>query len=155
REWVNPVLRLSRPIYGWTLGQILRCRWLVGPLSITILAGLVAWLAPRLGTEFLPYMDEGNITLKANFSEGQSLAQTAAYADRIRQICWEFRDIAFATSRSGRTDSGLDPFPASRLEMMIGPKPHEQWTQFHTKHQLITALGDRLRSEFPTTRFNF
>jgi cobalt-zinc-cadmium resistance protein CzcA len=100
-------------------------------------------------------MDEGMITLKASFPEGTSLEQTAAYANRIRQVCREFDDIAFATSRSGRTDSGLDPFPASRLEMMIGPKPREQWTQFKTKHDLIAAMGKRLRAEFPTVRFNF
>jgi cobalt-zinc-cadmium resistance protein CzcA len=155
REWVNPLLRVFRPVYGWIVEQLLSVRWLVGPLAIIALAGIVAWLAPRMGTEFLPYMDEGNITLKANFSEGQSLTQTAEYADRIRHICLEFPDIAFATSRSGRTDSGLDPFPASRLEMMIGPKPRKDWTQFRTKHELIAALGDRLRTEFPTTRFNF
>ena len=41
------------------------------------------------------------------------------------------------------------------MEMMIGPKPREQWTQFHTKHELMAALGKRLREEYPTTRFNF
>src|SRR5262249_26937059 len=52
-------------------------------------------------------------------------------------------------------DSGTDPFPPSRMEIMIGPKPREQWTRFKTKHELVAALGARLREEFPTTRFNF
>src|SRR5436190_9291782 len=39
--------------------------------------------------------------------------------------------------------------------MMIGPKPREEWTEFHTKRELIEAVGKRLREEFPTTRFNF
>jgi cobalt-zinc-cadmium resistance protein CzcA len=38
---------------------------------------------------------------------------------------------------------------------MIGPKPREQWTQYRTKHELVAAIGKRLREEFPTTRFNF
>src|SRR5262249_29682627 len=55
----------------------------------------------------------------------------------------------------GRNDSGTDPFPPSRMEIMIGPHPRETWKQFQNKQELIAALGDRLRSEFPTTRFNF
>src|SRR5262249_20152166 len=50
---------------------------------------------------------------------------------------------------------GTDPFPPSRIEMMIGPKPREHWQHFQSKQQLIAALGARYRQEFPTTRFNF
>src|SRR5262249_48563415 len=101
REWINPLLRLALPVYGWVLSRLLEQRWLVAPLALIGLAAVVAWLAPRLGTEFLPYMDEGNITLKANFPEGTSLEQTALYADRIRAVAMEFEDIEFATSQSG------------------------------------------------------
>src|SRR5260221_8077480 len=41
------------------------------------------------------------------------------------------------------------------MEMMIGPKPREEWTEFGTKRELIEAVGKRFREEFPTTRFNF
>lgn len=155
REWINPLLRIGIPVYGWTVSRLMAWRWVVAPAALAALAGVVAWLGPRLGTEFLPYMDEGTIWVRANFPEGTSVEQTAAFADRIRAIALEFPDIEFATSRAGRTDSGLDPFPPSRLEMMIGPKPREQWTQFRAKHDLIKALGKRLREEFPTVRFNF
>ena len=57
--------------------------------------------------------------------------------------------------QAGRNDRGTDPFPPSRMEIMIGPKPREQWKQFQTKQELVGALGKRLREEFPTTRFNF
>ena len=83
------------------------------------------------------------------------MRQTAEFANRIRGICLEFTDVDFATTQTGRADSGLDPFPPSRLEMMVGPKPREEWTQYKTKHELVEALGHRLRDEFPTTRFNF
>ena len=155
REWINPLLRIGTPIYGWLVSRLMAWRWGVAPVALAALAGIVAWLGPRLGTEFLPYMDEGTIWVRANFPEGTSVEQTAAFANRIRAVALEFPDIEFATSRAGRTDSGLDPFPASRLEMMIGPKPREQWTQFRSKHDLIDALGMRLREEFPTVRFNF
>ena len=67
----------------------------------------------------------------------------------------EFPEVRFITVQSGRNDSGTDPFPPSRMEMMVGPKPREEWPRFHDKHELVAALGARLRDEFPTTRFNF
>src|SRR4029079_8704332 len=63
--------------------------------------------------------------------------------------------INFISAQAGRNDSGTDPFPSSRLEIMIGPKPRDQWKQFRTKRELLTALAARLRDEYPTTRFNF
>src|SRR5262249_13411891 len=48
-----------------------------------------------------------------------------------------------------------DPFPPSRMEVMIAPRPREHWTQFAAKHELVSALARELRAEFPTTRFNF
>src|SRR5262249_34921192 len=86
REWKNPVLRIGKPVYRWLIGVLIECRWVVGPLALVGLALIVAWLAPRLGTEFLPYMDEGTIWVRANFPEGTSLEQTAEYANRIREV---------------------------------------------------------------------
>ncbi len=57
--------------------------------------------------------------------------------------------------QSGRNDSGTDPFPPSRMEMMISPKLRARWQQFDNKHDLVNALGRRFREEYPTTRFNF
>src|SRR5207237_696967 len=67
----------------------------------------------------------------------------------------QFTDVDFVTVQSGRSDAGTDPFPPSRMEMMIGPKPRDEWREFRTKRELIDAIGGRLRGEFPTTRFNF
>src|SRR5262249_8541341 len=149
------LLRLGRPVYGWLVGGLLRWRWLVVVAVLLGLFGVGAWVGPRLGTEVLPYMDEGTIWVKANFPEGTSLKQTAPFGADIRRVVREFPDIQFVSVQSGRADSGLDPYPPSRMELMIGPKPREEWTQFKTKHELVAALGARLRAEFPTTRFNF
>src|SRR5262249_29500413 len=105
--------------------------------------------------EFLPYMDEGTIWVRANFPEGTSLRQTAAYGQRIREIVGEFEDLQFVSVQSGRNDANTDPFPPSRMEIMIGPKHPSQWKHFHTKQQVIRALRKRFTEEFPTTRFNF
>jgi cobalt-zinc-cadmium resistance protein CzcA len=155
REWENPLLRWFTPIYAWVIEQLLKARWLVATLSIVSLALILVLLVPRLGTEFLPYLDEGVIWVRANFPEGTSLEQTNEYGRRLRELALEFPDVQFAIVQTGRNDDGTDPFPPSRIEMMIGPAPREHWKQFRTKQELMSALGARYREEFPTARFNF
>lgn len=153
-EWENPLLALARPVYAWVLRALLAGRWLVLAVVVCVVAGVVTLLVPRLGIEFLPYMDEGVIWVRANFPEGTALRQSSEYGRRIREIVLEYPDIKFIAVQAGRNDSGTDPFPPSRLEIMIGPRPREQWTQFRTKQEMVLELGNRLRREFPTTRFN-
>jgi cobalt-zinc-cadmium resistance protein CzcA len=117
--------------------------------------GVFVLIVPRMGTEFLPYMDEGVVWVRANFPEGTSLQQTSHFGRRLREVALEFPDIQFVAVQTGRNDSGTDPYPPSRIEMMVGPKPRDTWVQFRRKQELVAALGARFRSEFPTTRFNF
>jgi cobalt-zinc-cadmium resistance protein CzcA len=155
REWENPALALARPAYAAALRSLLAWRWLAVAAVVCAVAVVCLRVVPKLGIEFLPYMDEGVIWVRANFPEGTSLEQTNDYGRRIREIALEFEDVKFISVQSGRNDSGTDPFPPSRMEIMIGPKPRSEWKQFKTKQELVAALGKRLREEFPTTRFNF
>jgi cobalt-zinc-cadmium resistance protein CzcA len=155
REWHNPALELARPVYGAALRGLLAARWLTVAGVVCVLAVVCLRVLPRLGIEFLPYMDEGVIWVRANFPEGTSLERTHEFGKRVREIALGFEDVKFISVQSGRNDSGTDPFPPSRMEIMLGPKPRDQWKQFKTKQELLAALGGKLRAEFPTTRFNF
>jgi len=154
RDWENPVLRVVRSLYGHFVVALLRFRWgvLLGMIATLVLVCVT--IIPRLGFDFLPYLDEGVIWVRANFPEGTSLEQTAKFGDQMREIVHEFQDVTFVTAQAGRNDSGTDPFAPSRLEMMVGLKPYDQWA-LGSKRELIDKLGERLRQDFPTTRFNF
>ena len=153
-DWENPVLMWSRPIYAGTLRVLLKLRWLVAVSVAGVVVLVCVTIVPKLGFDFLPYLDEGTIWVRANFPEGTSLEQTATFANRMRGLIREFPDVTFVTSQAGRNDSGTDPFVPSRVEMMVGLKPMEEWFE-HSKQSLIAKIGGKLRSEFPTTRFNF
>ncbi len=154
-EWENPVLRWSRPVYARVLRAMLAGRWWVVAAAVCGMAVVGTRVVPRLGYEFLPHMDEGVVWVRANFPEGIAMEQTSEYGRRLREIALEFPDIQFVVVQAGRNDDGADPFPPSRIEMLVGPKPREEWSQFKTKQELVAALGKRYRDEFPTTRFNF
>jgi cobalt-zinc-cadmium resistance protein CzcA len=155
KEWENPLLLHLMPAYTLLIKTVLHLRFLVATCAVLGLVLVLFHLIPRLGVEFLPYMDEGTIWVKANFPNGTSLAQTAEFGKDIRKIVLEYPDIEFVSIQIGRADAFSEPFPCSRIEMMIAPKPQSQWKQFKTKHEIEAALGRRLREEFPTTRFAF
>jgi len=153
-DWENPLLSRSRPIYAAFLRRMLAARWAVVAAALLLVVGVSATVIPRLGTEFLPTLDEGVIWVRANFPEGTSLQQTAEFGKRLRILAEEFADVDYVMAQAGRNDSGTDPFPPSRLEMLIGPKPRDQWV-LPNKQALLAEIGQRFREEFPTTRFNF
>jgi cobalt-zinc-cadmium resistance protein CzcA len=157
-EWENPLLTIVKPLYAWSIRGLMAMRWVVLAAVLCIFVVVCVKVAAKLGIEFLPYMDEGVIYVRISFPEGSSLQQTDAFAKRCREIVREFPDFEFVACQSGRNDSGTDPFPPNRLEMMIGPKPREEWSEPYRgkpKHVLIGALRKRLQGEFPTVRFNF
>ncbi|NCY01859.1 MAG: efflux RND transporter permease subunit, partial [Planctomycetia bacterium] len=153
-DWENPLLTAVRPAYAAVLRGLLAARWLVAALAVAVVAWVSLVIVPRLGFDFLPYLDEGVIWVRANFPEGTALESTAGYANQMRRLIREFPDVTFVVSQAGRNDSGTDPFVPSRVEMMVGLKPMDEWVA-PSKQALVADIGVRLRDAFPTTRFNF
>ena len=140
--------------YRKSLEQVIRYRKRIVLASAAVFVGVLFLVLPRLGTEFLPYMDEGVFWIRANFPEGISLKENARYGDQLRGILHEFQEVSFATTQTGRNDAGTDPFPTDRIEMMIGLKDRSEWKSFHNKLDLEAGIQRRLAEQFPTTRFN-
>lgn len=140
--------------YRKFLPLVLRFKvWVIGSCAL-LLAAVLLFVMPRLGMEFLPYMDEGGFWIRANFPDGISLKENSHYANELRRIIGEFQEVSFVTTQTGRDDAGTDPFPTDRVEMMIGLKDRSAWKQHHNKMELEAAIQHRISEEFPTTRFN-
>jgi cobalt-zinc-cadmium resistance protein CzcA len=153
-DWENPVLTACRKPYERILQVLMKARFLV---LLTVTAAFIivcVKIVPKLGFDFLPYLDEGVIWVRANFPEGTSLEQTSAFGDKMRAMIREMPDVTFCMSQAGRNDSGTDPFVPSRCEMMVGLKKMDEW-EYPSKQAIIKELGRQLRERFPTTRFNF
>lgn len=154
-EWENPLLQWVKPRYAHVVEVLLARRWAVAGGVVAALVLVCALVLPRLGTEFLPHMDEGVIWVRANFPEGTSLQQTSAFGRVLREAALEFPEVRFASIQAGRNDSGTDPFPPSRIEMMMGLMQPLGSGGLRARPELVAALSSRFREEFPTTRFNF
>jgi heavy metal efflux system protein len=140
--------------YRKDLGRALSYPRLVLSIGILILAAAAA-IGSRVGTEFLPQLDEGVIWIRANLPPGISLARSSEAASDIRSILRKSPEVKLVASQSGRVDSGTDPFGPNRNEFLLMLQPYSTWPSGKEKKHLVEELSERLRSQIPGADFNF
>ena len=154
RAWENPVVPWLIRKYERTLRYSFKKPWHIVAASVLIIIG-AGFLATRLGTEFLPQLDEGVIWIRANLPPGVSLEKSAEIGAKIRSIIREHPEVSLVTSQTGRQDSNTEPFGPNRNEFLVGLKPYSTWEKGKTKADLVRELSERLRAEIPGAAFNF
>jgi cobalt-zinc-cadmium resistance protein CzcA len=137
------VMRMAHRVYQPILHWALRKKKLVLGAAT---AGLIASLAvvPRLGTEFLPELNEGtiwiNIMLPPSISVTEAIHQTARVRAAIRTI----PEVETVVSKAGRPEDGTDPKLINMSEYFVGLKPPEKWQRKVTKEQVIEEMNRAL-----------
>ena len=101
-------------------------------------------LLPKLGTEFVPELEEGTINLRVTLAPTASLATSINVAPKIEAMLLEFPEVEYALSRIGAPELGGDPEPVSNIEIYIGLKPIEKWTSASNRFELQRLMEQRL-----------
>jgi cobalt-zinc-cadmium resistance protein CzcA len=147
---VRALRRVYRPVLRWTLGhQAISA--MIGA-AFLVLAGL---LVPRLGSEFLPALEEGNLWIRASMPPTLSLEAGVKYTMRIRELLQSHPEVITVVTQHGRPDDGSDASPLSNLEIFAPLKPFDQWPAGMTKEKLIQQLQKEFSDEFVGIDFNF
>ncbi len=122
----------------------------------TALAMLIAalMLLPRLGTEFVPELEEGTINLRVTLAPSSSLQTALHVAPQLESMLMEFPEVIYALSRIGRAEIGGDPEPVSNIEIYIGLKPVKEWTSAHNRLALQALMEEKLE-QYPGLLLNF
>ncbi|WP_445945371.1 efflux RND transporter permease subunit [Shewanella sp.] len=111
-------------------------------------------LVPKLGTEFVPELEEGTINLRITLAPTASLETSLAVAPKIEAMLLEFPEVSYALSRIGAPELGGDPEPVSNIEIYIGLNPIESWTTADSRLALQREMEDKLKV-FPGLLFTF
>ncbi len=154
KAWENPLLGRLSAHYGRLLRFVIPRPWgVLAGAGVVVLGAFL--LAPALGVEFLPTLDEGVIWVRMTLPPGISIDKSAQVATRVRKILREYPEITLVSSQTGRNDSGTDPFGPNRNELLLAMKPYDAWPKDLTKAALIEKLSARLNSEIPGAAFTF
>jgi cobalt-zinc-cadmium resistance protein CzcA len=162
------IMRLIRPVAQKLVVPAMKWR----ALTLAGAAGLIvltAFLLPRLGTEFLPHLDEGNIWIRAELDSTASLAVGEPLLAKMRQVMKSYPEVETVVTQHGRPDDGTDVTGAFNLEFFVPLKPREEWPQrtavlkgangreetLRGKDALIADMKEKLNKEFPGVDFNF
>ena len=154
RERETFAVRLIRRAYTWALQRAMRLRFATVGLAVALLV-ISALVIPRLGTEFLPKLEEGNLWIRATLPPTISLEAGEPYVARIREILRSFPEVVTVISQHGRPDDGTDPTGFFNAEFFAPLTPFHTWPRGLTKEKLIAQMQSRLEQELAGIDFNF
>ncbi len=145
--------RVLKWAYGHALGWTLDFRWLV----LTLIAGLLVYtiaLVPRLGAEFMPELEEGNLWIRALMPRTVSFEEATRMAPRIREAIASVPEVRGVMSQVGRPDDGTDVTSYFNLEFNVPLRPMEEWREGMTRPKIEDELSAKFRN-FPGVDFSF
>ena len=148
------VVRRLRAVYTPVL------RWSLTQRKFTVAIGLIflvvsGFIGSRLGSEFLPTLEEGNLWIRATMPPTISLDAGMPIVNKIRDIILRHPEAITVVSQHGRPDDGSDAAGFFNAEFFVPLKPFDQWPTGLTKEKLIDELQTEFNNEFVGIDFNF
>ena len=153
REGKNHVWALIQGAYRRILPRLL-----LHPRKVSVLIGVIVLaggvLATRLGTEYLPELDEGCVWVRVFLPPGISLEAARIYPDVLRGDIGRLEEVSGVMTQLGRTDDGTDPFGPNRIEVLVQLKqPYSSWASGRKKAEVVKLIQRRLEETLPGATF--
>ena len=145
-EHRNPLNRLLIWLYRPVIRLALRFKAAVILAALAILA-ISIWPAMRLGTEFMPTLNEGTLFYMPTTLPGLSITKAAELLQTQNKIIKSFPEVASVWGKAGRASTATDPAPTEMFETVINLKPQTEWRSGITVEKLIAEMDKAL--QFP------
>src|SRR2546427_5222540 len=145
-EHRNPVNRFLIWLYRPAIRIALRYKAATILIALAVLAGS-AWPALRLGTEFMPNLNEGTLFYMPTTLPGLSVTKAAELVQTQDKVIKSFPEVASVWGKAGRASTATDPAPTEMFETVINLKPESEWRPNMTLDKLIAEMDRSL--QFP------
>src|SRR2546426_5767794 len=143
----NFIVQFCKRLYRPTLEWSLRHRKIVLATAVGALVTSLL-IVPRLGSEFLPELNEGSIWININLPSSISVTEATRQCRRIREVIKSVPEVNSVISKAGRPEDGTDPKLINMSEILVTLKPESQWRQGVGKRRIIDEM-DQAMSRFP------
>ncbi len=153
-EKENFVMRWATRLYTPMLGWALRRKAVVVAAACALLV-LSGFSASRLGSEFLPSLDEGDLLVHALRIPGTSLTQAVQMQHVLEKRLTEFPEVDYVFAKLGTAEIATDPMPPSVGDVYVMMKPRDTWPDpSRTKADLVAAIEQEVR-QVPGNNYEF
>ena len=145
-EKKNPINRALIAVYRPIIKGVLKAKTLTIALAVIVLAVSV-WPVTKLGTEFMPNLNEGTLLYMPTTLPGLSITKSAELLQMQDRIIKSFPEVASVYGKAGRAQTATDPAPTEMFETIINLKPKNEWRPGVTIDSLIAEMDKAL--QFP------
>lgn len=122
---------------------------------VVVLLAVGAWVFPRLGSEFVPRLNEGDLMIRATMSPSISLEMARDMMLVFeRELIDRFPEVTETVTRVGRGEVGAHADPVNSAEVFVGLKPRSEWESADSLDELYARMGQAFE-DFPGAQFNF
>ena len=140
----NPLNRLLIAAYRPLLAGVLRVPWIT--LAAAALLALSMWIPfSRIGTEFLPPLDEGDLLYMPSALPGISPGMAAQLLQQTDRLIATVPEVKSVFGKIGRADTATDPAPLEMIETVVQLKPQSEWRAGMTPDKLVEELDQLVR----------
>src|SRR5215467_9785048 len=143
-EETHPISRPLMRLYQPAVQLVLRFRWLTVALAVCVVL-LTVPVYFRLGSEFMPPLNEGTILYMPTALPGMSITQARAAIGTQDRMIKEFPEVEHVFGKAGRAETPTDPAPVNMFETVVTLKPEEQWRPGMTWDKLLDELDHKIR----------
>ena len=134
------LIRAYEPVVRWSL----RWKWAVlTSAALLIVATIPIYM--RLGSEFMPPLDEGSLLYMPSTMPGVSISEAQKLLQVSDRIIMQFPEVQHVIGKAGRADTPTDPAPLSMLETVIVLKPKAEWRRNISSEQLVNEMNAALK----------
>lgn len=151
-EEKNPINRFLHKVYQPLISTVLRFprMTLLGALLLTLIG---FWPATRIGSEFIPPLDEGDLMYMPTTYAGISIGKAREVLQQTDKLIKTVPEVESVFGKMGRAESATDPAPLTMIETFIQLKPHEEWREGVTTDSLIQELNSLINIPGLTNAF--
>jgi Cu(I)/Ag(I) efflux system membrane protein CusA/SilA len=140
----NPLNRLLVWLYRPVIGQITRHPWRV--LTVTVLLVVIGfWPANRLGSEFMPDLNEGDLMYMPTTFPGISIGKAQELLQQTDKLIRSVPEVKTVFGKIGRAETATDPAPLTMIETVIQLKPEDEWREGVGIEDIKEELNRRVR----------
>lgn len=153
-ERENRLMAIAHKVYRPVLELALRARYVVVFAAVILLVG-AGLLASRLGSEFLPTLDEGDIAMHALRIPGTSLTQALSMQTELEARLAKLPEVRHVFSKVGTPDIATDPMPPSVADTFVIMKPRSEWPDPRKSKAALVAELEAVAEQVPGSRYEF